>query len=476
MAPKKSIFRSQSLDRLSSPDRLDELLRVVRPKNWAMLMGAAGGLLAALLWSIVGRIPENASGPAVLVRPKQVVAFQSPTSGQVAAFEVAVGDSVRKGDLLARMHLPTVQNDLELERLRLMQYQDSTRELSGLERDLAKLERVQIQEQRALIGERIEQLEDSTRRYQESTAEYLQEQRNNLAKSRELSGQLHESFVSKLESVNTLRADGIVSDEPVLSAQSQVVQSEMGLASLDVQAQELTLQENSARENADKNRDTIKGLRIELSGLAMREGEINRRLRQGELGNERNLEEIRSKVEHLSTILLNEGNVFSPYDGRILEIAASEGDLMARGQRLGRLEIEDPDEELMVLAYFDIASGKKIEVAQHIRISPSNVQRERFGGMIGEVLEVTAYPISPEAAGNQIGDVTLARELLGGTSRIGVLAKLVTDSTPSGFAWTSGHGPEAAITAGTTAQARVTTADRAPITFVLPFLRKWTGV
>lgn len=441
-----------------------------------MLGTAAGCLLAALIWSIIGRIPENASGPAVLVRPKQVVAFQSPTSGQVAAFEVAVGDSVRKGDLLARMHLPTIQNDLELERLRLTQYQNSSVELSGLERDLAVLEKTQIAEQRSLIGERIDQLQESTERYKQSTTIYLEQQRNNLLKSRELSGQLHKSFLSKLDSVNSLRADGIVSDEPVLTARSQVVQSEIGLAGLDVQEQELTLQENSAQENFDRNMDTIKSLRIELSGLEMRESEIDRRLRQGELGNERTLEEIRGKIEHLSTILLNEGNVFSPFDGRILEITASEGDLMARGQRLGRLEIEDPDEELMVLAYFDIANGKKIEVAQHIRISPSNVQRERFGGIVGEVLEVTAYPVSPEAAGNQIGDVTLARELMGGMSRIGVLAKLIPDETPSGLKWTSGHGPEAAITAGTTAQARVTTADRAPITFVLPFLRNWTGV
>ncbi len=282
--------------------------------------------------------------------------------------------------------------------------------------------------------------------------------------------------MSKLESVEILRAEGIVSDEPVLASRTQVVTSEIGLAKLDVQEQELTLQENSVQETHDRNMDTIKSLRIELSGVAMRASQIDRGLRQGELGNERTIEEIRGKIDHLDTILLNEGNVFSPHDGRILEIAASEGDLLARGQRLGRLEIDDPDEELMVLAYFDIASGKKIQKEQRIRVSPSNVQRERFGGILGEVVDVSAYPVSPEAAGNQIGDVTLARDLMGGTSRIGVLAKLVPGQTPSGFQWTSGQGPDTAITAGTTAEVRVTTDDRAPITFVLPFLRSWTGV
>ncbi len=44
----------------------------------------------------------------------------------------------------------------------------------------------------------------------------------------------------------------------------------------------------------------------------------------------------------------------------------------------------------------------------------------------------------------------------------------------TGYDWTSGKGPKKTpISAGTTASVRVTIEERAPITLVLPFLRRW---
>lgn len=476
MSQARTIFRKQSLDKLASPDRLDELVRVVRPQNWVLLGTLGGGLAAALLWSVLGRIPETASGKAVLVRPKQVVAFQSPTNGQIATIEVQVGDVVRKGDLLARMHLPTVENDLQLERSRLEHFRLRSSELSTLERDLARIERDQIREQRELIEERIASLRMTSEEYRVTTSTYLEEQRDNVTTARRLSQELGLALGERLQALLLLQADGVVSRDPVISAKTQVVENELTLANLDVRDQELVLQENAARETYRKDQDSIKALTIELSSLRLRESHVERRLKEDELGTQASVEEISRRIEHLEAVLLNDGHLFSQYDGRILEVSAAAGDLLARGHRIGRMEIEDPDAELMVLAYFQIGEGKKIRPNQRIRVSPSNVQRERFGGIVGQVIDVSGYPVTAEAAGNQIGDPTLARDLLGGTSRIGVLARLESAETPTGYRWTSGAGPETVVTPGTTAEARVTTDERAPITFVLPFLRSWTGV
>jgi HlyD family secretion protein len=47
----------------------------------------------------------------------------------------------------------------------------------------------------------------------------------------------------------------------------------------------------------------------------------------------------------------------------------------------------------------------------------------------------------------------------------------------TGYAWTSGSGPkDTKITAGTTAQVRVTIEKKAPITLVLPFLKSTSGL
>jgi hypothetical protein len=64
-----SIFRKESLERLSSPEQLDQLMQVVSPRSWLPLatLGSLVGL--ALIWSIFGRIPVTASGQGILVYP-----------------------------------------------------------------------------------------------------------------------------------------------------------------------------------------------------------------------------------------------------------------------------------------------------------------------------------------------------------------------------------------------------------------------
>lgn len=64
----QSLFRQESLERLSSPERLDELMTIVNLKTWLPL-GTIGVLLGlGLIWSVVGRIPVTTRGQGILVR------------------------------------------------------------------------------------------------------------------------------------------------------------------------------------------------------------------------------------------------------------------------------------------------------------------------------------------------------------------------------------------------------------------------
>lgn len=64
----QGLFRQESLERLSSPERLDELMQLVTLKTWLPL-GTVGVLLGlGLIWSLVGRIPITTSGKGMLVR------------------------------------------------------------------------------------------------------------------------------------------------------------------------------------------------------------------------------------------------------------------------------------------------------------------------------------------------------------------------------------------------------------------------
>ncbi|MBD1873442.1 hypothetical protein H6F75_08115 [Nodosilinea sp. FACHB-131] len=93
MAERENLFRQESLERLSSPERLDELMKLVTLKTWLPL-GTLGVLLAlGLLWSIVGRVPVTTHGRGLLV--------QSDDSPQLVA--LLIFDNQYRGQLQAGM-------------------------------------------------------------------------------------------------------------------------------------------------------------------------------------------------------------------------------------------------------------------------------------------------------------------------------------------------------------------------------------
>ncbi|MBD1919039.1 MULTISPECIES: hypothetical protein [Cyanophyceae] len=93
MAERESLFRQASLERLSSPERLDELMKLVTLKAWLPL-GTLGVLLGlGLLWSIVGRVPVTTHGRGLLV--------QSDDSPQLVA--LLIFDNQYRGQLRAGM-------------------------------------------------------------------------------------------------------------------------------------------------------------------------------------------------------------------------------------------------------------------------------------------------------------------------------------------------------------------------------------
>jgi len=70
----RHLFRQESLERLSSPERLDELMRLVDLRAWLPLATIGALLGLGLLWSLLGRIPVTVKGQGLLVRSEQSTA------------------------------------------------------------------------------------------------------------------------------------------------------------------------------------------------------------------------------------------------------------------------------------------------------------------------------------------------------------------------------------------------------------------
>src|SRR5947207_5683175 len=98
---KNGLFRKVALERLSSPEQLDQLMRVTTPRAWLGLIGLGGLLIVVLLWSIFGTIESAETGQGILIRGAGVQVVEAPRAGQVVRVYVQPGDKVQQGQQVA---------------------------------------------------------------------------------------------------------------------------------------------------------------------------------------------------------------------------------------------------------------------------------------------------------------------------------------------------------------------------------------
>src|SRR6185369_10504801 len=92
------LFRKAALDRLRSPEQLDQAITVTNSANWLAL--AATGALAVLLvaWSIFGQIPVRVQGQGILISSGgQISDAVATASGTLTDTGIREGDSVKRG-------------------------------------------------------------------------------------------------------------------------------------------------------------------------------------------------------------------------------------------------------------------------------------------------------------------------------------------------------------------------------------------
>jgi multidrug efflux pump subunit AcrA (membrane-fusion protein) len=103
------IYRKAALDRLASPDQLDQLMQVTSRRSWIALAGFALLLAAALVWSLVGTVTDTVEGQGVLLREDGVRPVTAPCDGVVTRFLVKSGDRVQVGEPLVLLTPPDGQ-------------------------------------------------------------------------------------------------------------------------------------------------------------------------------------------------------------------------------------------------------------------------------------------------------------------------------------------------------------------------------
>ena len=344
------LFRQEALERLSSPERLDQMIQVVSPRAWLPL-SAIGFLVAtATVWSVVGRIPLNVTGQGVLIQPRRIVQFQAPNAGGLLKLKMKVGDTVKRGQVIATIDQSAIKQQLEQEKAKLaelerqkidtnkLQKQQISQELNTLQKQQQDLEeslrRESIspllrQQNLTALRQKRQSLEESLRResiapllrqqtlnaltqkretLQESlrresivpllrqqTLTVIEEKRQNLKQQKQEVSSLIKTLQQRVEAHRNLFAEKIISQEQLLQVQQEYMKSQLQVSDIETQLKELDVQKTTNEREYMQNLNRINEIKNNIQEIDIQATNAEREYQQ----NLTKMNEIKNNIQQV---------------------------------------------------------------------------------------------------------------------------------------------------------------------------------
>ena len=413
-----SIFRKTSLERLSSPEQLDTIMRVTGAKRWLALGGMFLVLGVAVIWGYAGTIDTKVSGSGVIVRAGTVLNVVASGSGLVTSINANLGDRVKADQVVAK-----VSDEEILEKIRLAR--------SALEE--AKAER----ERNLLLRQQGAQLQVEA---------LARDQANAQREIQELGEQVKIS-TEQIAVDNQLLTKGLITRQQTLQDQQKLVEINGQIESLRAKIKRIEADQYTARTDPQRFDEEMKS---RIGGL------------------ERNLAGLEDQMA-------NQSSVESPYDGQVIEMKAVPGSLVAAGSPI--LSIQPQGNTLEVLVYLPSLQAKAVQPGMAAEISPSTVKREEFGFIRGKVVYAGEFPASFDALMRNFQNETLVRSIMAGGPVTELRVILERDpASMSGYKWSSSRGPAITISSGTRCTVQVITRQQPPVSLLFPFFKGKLGL
>jgi len=411
-------FRKKSLEKLSSPEQLDTLVRITTPGGWVALATLGFCLGIALVWGVYGRVPTKLTGHGLLLNPGGLLVINAPSSGVVASLPVTGRQSVEKGDVLATIRhsneeLIVVAAENKLKELRNTFLLENEEEASSL---LRKKRELDARKDEILLNIRINQ--------------------------------------SKVDRLN----ERIKSQEELLN-HGLITRYEL----------------SGTTGERDNTEDTIAIDRSRLAGIENEYAQAKRErvIKLNELENQ-----IKQAVDDLAVqqAILKEATVISsPGKGIVIGMGTVAGARVAAGDELLTLElIKDNDEKsLLALQYYPAATAKRIKPGMMTQIAPGTVKVDQFGYLLAQVIRVAEFPASTAQLRTRLQNDELVKQIEQLGTVFEVESVLLDDgATASGYKWTSSQGPPYPLEVGTPCATSVIVEEMAPLRLVVPMVRK----
>lgn len=416
-----TLFRPQALRAQSRIDSLQGAMHVTTSMTRRALLAVTGLTVAAVVWSGFVHVPVRVDGNGVFLDSsgELLQPVRTPMDGIVEAVLVHEGDYVSVGQVVARMRLP--------ERLNA---------LSKSERDLASLNR-KYRETEALLA-----------------AEQASETKTRTERRKALTG--------RIENL-----------EKRLAWQRDLEQAQVKLLELGVTTRSRVYEVKAATQQAAEQ---LAGARNELYALDAEPQATAGRHERERLALGFQIEQLTSEITALKAEIARGTELRSPVSGTVAELSAERNGLVTANQPVLSVIPATASGKIEAVTYVSMSDGKLVQVGDEVLIRPSSLPSREQGRVRGTVMEVSEAPITDRALTRILGNAALVQQASGGGAPFAVRIALHRDpDTPSGYAWTSGEGPDMRLTPGTPTSSRITIERETLLSLAVPALRKMLG-
>ena len=411
-------FRKSALEKLSTPEKLDQLIKVTSPKAWITLAVVFMAIATGIGWAVWGRVSTklNVTGVVLGGEVHEVVAT---SQGQLMKLQVANGDNVDKGMVIATVQQPELYQQIENARAVLADKKLDMAKLVSYGSKGTLLESELISQNRVSIQGEIE------------------------AEKKKL------SFLSnQLESEVTLLDKGLIVKGQVANTKQQI----------------------------DASRNTIERLKVQQAEVSSKQHDAGFGIQQKITLQQQQIAEAERNLQFLIERHDTQSNIRSSYSGEVVEVLTDAGVMVSPGTPLFKLknQFEGKLVSLKGVLYIPSQDGKKIKRGMEAFVVPSTVQPQEYGFIKGRVTYVSDFPITQQGMMTSVKNDQLAKGLLSMGPLFEVHVEFEKDKESySGFKWTSAKGPDIFIKEGTSCLGQVTIKQENPIAIVVPAFKKF---
>lgn len=398
-------------------------LRIVSPSYVAVACLFVAMVVALLVGSFMVRVPVVVDGQGMLMAESEVVSYAivPESEGRLDEFFVKVGTAVTKGQVIARVGIPRLENEIETADIALRGLRQKDKLLDTYHRESVDAAQVTLRQQRL-----------ETRNREQVLRERLVRLDRAIAGDQDL---IQRGFLSARGADAVTTEKGQVEDQ-LFTNKRQLLEAEANFAEL---------QQRQRREKLEL------GLQI--------------------ANQERQLQALidRRKVE---------GIVTSPYDGVVSDLLVDLHQPVSRERRVATVTPSvsvGTGRNLVTSAvvFVPAAQGKRLTVGMPAQLRPLYYEEQEFGRIAGVVTEISTVAADEDVLLRVFKNQKLVRKLFETEAPYKVVVAVTPDErTRSGLAWTTSRGPERLMEPGTIVSGWVVYAQPRLLHLLLPAVKR----